>query len=159
MIFRRRYRNTDVPGLNTASLPDLIFTVLFFFMIVTNMRHDDVLVRYVEPDGTQLSKFKTRNLATNIYIGRKIIADEKVAGLQQQADSFLVQVDSRIMAPASITSYIIKKKQNVEPADWKKMVVNIRADKDAPMSLIREVKESLKKADALLVHYSANEKD
>ena len=28
----------EMPALNTSSLPDLIFTLLFFFMIVTTMR-------------------------------------------------------------------------------------------------------------------------
>ena len=44
MMFRRRSR--EVPGLNTSSLPDLIFSVLFFFMIVTHMRHVTVKVKY-----------------------------------------------------------------------------------------------------------------
>ena len=46
----------DVPGLNLASLPDLIFTVLFFFMIVTHMRDVNPKVRYEVPQGTELSK-------------------------------------------------------------------------------------------------------
>ena len=174
MIFRRRHRNTDVPGLNTASLPDLIFTVLFFFMIVTNMRHDEVMVRYTEPDGTHLSKFKAASTATNIYIGRKIaLAGETplageipqmgeisaAADGRQDSAAFVIQVDSRMMPAMAITSYIREKKKNMAPADAAKMVVNIRADKDVPMSMLRQVKESLKKADALIVHYSANEKD
>lgn len=51
---RFRRRNHDVPGLNLASMPDLIFTVLFFFMIVTHMRQTELKVRYVVPQGTEL---------------------------------------------------------------------------------------------------------
>ena len=51
-MIRRSKR--EMPGLNTASLPDLIFTVLFFFMIVTHMRTDVMKVRYQTPQGTEL---------------------------------------------------------------------------------------------------------
>ena len=54
-MFRRRLRH-DVPALNTASLPDLIFTVLFFFMIVTHMRQVTLKVQYQVPAGTELTK-------------------------------------------------------------------------------------------------------
>ena len=52
-MFRRREHT--VPGLNTASLPDLIFSVLFFFMIVTHMQKVAVKVQYRTPQGTELT--------------------------------------------------------------------------------------------------------
>ena len=42
-LFNKKKR--DIPNLNTAALPDLIFTVLFFFMIVTQLRDTEVKVR------------------------------------------------------------------------------------------------------------------
>ena len=66
-IFRRS--SHDMPGLNLASMPDLIFTVLFFFMIVTHMRHDDVKVRYQVPAGTEVQKLQQKSAVINIYIG------------------------------------------------------------------------------------------
>jgi len=53
-IYRRRKH--DIPELNTASLPDLIFTILFFFMLVTHMRKTTVKVKYQVPQGTELTK-------------------------------------------------------------------------------------------------------
>ena len=52
----KRQRPRTVPALNVASLPDLIFTVLFFFMIVTHMRDVDPKVQYNVPEGTELTK-------------------------------------------------------------------------------------------------------
>ena len=57
-MFRRT--SHELPGLNMASMPDLIFTVLFFFMIVTHMRHDDVRVRYEVPAGTEVQKMEQK---------------------------------------------------------------------------------------------------
>ena len=69
-MFRRR-RRQDVPALNTASLPDLIFTVLFFFMIVTHMRQVTLKVQYQVPAGTELTKLTKKSAVTYIYIGNR----------------------------------------------------------------------------------------
>ena len=153
MIFKKKNDNHRVPGLNTASLPDLIFTVLFFFMIVTNMRHDEVRVQVTEPDGKELSQLMRKNLATYIYIGRPF--DKTLA----TKDTFQIQVDNTYMSASDIIVYLQEKKKSMEATDAEKMVVNIKADKDVPMHIIKEVKESLKKSNTLIVHYSANEKD
>ena len=65
-IFRRS--SHEMPGLNLASMPDLIFTVLFFFMIVTHMRHDNVKVRYEVPAGTEVQKLQQKSAVINVYV-------------------------------------------------------------------------------------------
>ena len=67
-MFRRKRQN--VPSLNMASMPDLIFTVLFFFMIVTHMRSDEVKVRYEVPQGSEMKKLANKSSVVNIYIWR-----------------------------------------------------------------------------------------
>ena len=62
-MFNVKRREREVPGLNTAALPDLIFTVLFFFMIVTHMRQADVKVQYRVPEGTELSRLANKATA------------------------------------------------------------------------------------------------
>ena len=60
----------EMPELNTSSLPDLIFSVLFFFMMVTTMREVTLLVRIDRPTGTQLEKLARKSCTSFIYIGR-----------------------------------------------------------------------------------------
>lgn len=69
-MYRRRRHN--VPTLNMASMPDLIFTVLFFFMIVTHMRRDELRVRLEVPQGTEVQKLNNKAAVVNIYIGRLV---------------------------------------------------------------------------------------
>ena len=69
MIKFRKHTRRSVPMLNTASLPDLIFTVLFFFMIVTHMRNESVKVEYEKPQGTELTRLANKSSITNIHIG------------------------------------------------------------------------------------------
>lgn len=64
-IYRRRKH--DIPELNTASLPDLIFTILFFFMLVTHMRKTTVKVKYQVPQGTELTKLVKKSAISYIY--------------------------------------------------------------------------------------------
>ena len=70
MILRNRAGRT-VPVLNTASLPDLIFTVLFFFMVATHMRTVTLKVKYTVPQGTEVTRLTRKSAVTYIYIGRK----------------------------------------------------------------------------------------
>jgi hypothetical protein len=78
MNFHRR--SHEVPGLNTSSLPDLIFSVLFFFMIVTHMRHVTVKVKYQVPQGKELTRLTKKSAVSYIYIGRPTSAMGKVMG-------------------------------------------------------------------------------
>ena len=72
-----RTRRHNVPSLNMASMPDLIFTVLFFFMIVTHMRSDEVKVRYEVPQGKEMKKLANKSSVVNIYIGRQETGDRR----------------------------------------------------------------------------------
>ena len=69
-LIRRRHRN--MPSLNTASLPDLIFVVLFFFMIVTHMRTETLKVEYTVPEGTELTHPVKKSTVVHIHIGKPI---------------------------------------------------------------------------------------
>lgn len=64
-------REHEMPGLNTSSLPDLIFTVLFFFMIVTHMRQVTLKVDYRAPQGKQLTRLTKKSAVSYIYIGNQ----------------------------------------------------------------------------------------
>ena len=59
--FRQKQKH-EVPGLNLAAMPDLIFTVLFFFMIVTHMRDVKPMVRFTIPQGTEVEKARQAGL-------------------------------------------------------------------------------------------------
>ena len=58
----------EMPELNTSSLPDLIFSILFFFMIVTSMREVELKVEFKIPQGTELEKLERKSLVSNIYL-------------------------------------------------------------------------------------------
>lgn len=147
-MFRRREHT--VPGLNTASLPDLIFSVLFFFMIVTHMQKVTVKVQYRTPQGTELTRLTKKTAITYIYIG-------KVVGTMGQATHgrTMIQLNDKFGSPADVTDYVSQEKDKMSPEDQQQMTVSIKADRHTPMGIITDVKQALRQSKALKISYSA----
>ena len=141
-MFKRK--DHSVPGLNTASLPDLIFTVLFFFMIVTHMKENQMKVKYQVPEGTKLERLAKKSTISHIYIGKPY----KGGGITA------VQVNDKIVDVAENEDFIAAERKRMSPDDAKQMTVSIKADKKADMGVITDVKQSLRRANALKILYS-----
>lgn len=145
-MFRRRRHG--VPSLNMASMPDLIFTVLFFFMIVTHMRSDEVKVRVEVPQGTEVRKLAGKSAVVNIYIGRPFRSSDQEYSIQLNGD--IVSVDE---LPARIEEI----RAGMSPENADRMTVNLRADRHTPMGIIQDVKQALQQSFALKINYNATE--
>ena len=145
-----RHREHEVPGLNTSSLPDLIFTVLFFFMIVTHMRDVDLKVRYQVPQGTELKKQGHKGSIIYIYVGKKISAKED--------SEFFIQLNNEIATIADIKEFIEQEREKMNAEDRQRMTVSIKADRDVPMGIIADIKKELQLSSSLKINYSATEK-
>lgn len=143
-----------MPGLNTSALPDLIFTVLFFFMIVTHMRDVELLVHYDVPQGTEVQKMGHKPAVTHIYVGRPANVNSQV-----RPDTFCIQLNNRIATVDDIRAYVEEERERMSSEDRSRMVVSIKADRDVPMSLIAEIKQALQKSFALRINYAATEKN
>ena len=142
-LFRSR-RPGGVPSLNMASMPDLIFTVLFFFMIVTHMRSDEVKVRLEVPRGSEVQKLAARQSVVNIYLGRK-------------DGQWSVQLNGELVLPETIPARIEQLRAKMGPESAERLTVSLRADKQTPMGLVSDVKRALQKVYALRINYSATE--
>lgn len=140
-----------MPVLNTASLPDLIFTVLFFFMIVTHMRNENVKVKYQVPQGTELSRIAKKSAVTNIYIGKRV-------GEGSSDGNYFVQVNNEIMDISQISSYLKVIREDMTPEALPLATVSIKADRDVPMLIVTQVKQALREAKAYRISYSAERK-
>ena len=147
--FKRKQSNS-VPGLNLASMPDLIFTVLFFFMIVTHMRDVDPKVQYNVPQGTELTKEVNKNGLVYIFIGKPVDAQGNVV-----SDDVRIQMGNRYVTLAEIGNEIAKERSRLSEEDQQRLTVSIRADRDTEMGIINDVKQELRKAGALNINYSA----
>lgn len=150
---RFRRRQHEVPGLNLAAMPDLIFTVLFFFMIVTHMRDVKPLVRYDVPQGTELEKTARKSSVVYLFIGKPVDAQGRVVG-----DETRIQLNNRYVTIDQLPREIDKERALMSEDDRQHLVVSIRADRDTEMGVINDVKQALRKAGALNINYSATAK-
>lgn len=153
MSMFRRKRHV-VPGLNTSSLPDLIFSVLFFFMIVTHMQKVAVKVQYRTPQGTELTRLTKKTAVTYIYIGRPTSDLRKKFGGNTR-----IQLNDKFASPSDVADYVSAEKERMSPEDQQQMTVSIKADKGTKMEIINDVKQSLRQAKAYRINYSATDEE
>ena len=145
-------RHSTVPSLNVASMPDLIFTVLFFFMIVTHMRSDEVKVRLQVPAGSEVKKLPGHPAIVNIYIGKSGNKDT-----WEQKDSWLVQLNGDIVTAKEIPTRINEIRGKLSAENAERLTISLRADRHAPMGLVSDVKQALQQSYALKLNYNATE--
>ena len=151
--FSRNDSPADVPVLNTASLPDLIFTVLFFFMIVTHMREVSLKVHYEVPQGTEIQKLGHKAAIVEIYVGRP------TGDAAAQDDRFVIQLNNEVATVADISAFLDEERSRMTTEDLARMTVSIKADRDVPMGIISDIKQALQQDYALRINYSATEKN
>ena len=142
----RRKKHRSVPGLNMASMPDLIFTVLFFFMIVTHMRNETVKVKLQVPQGTEVTKSSNKFSTINIYIGRNNYGDTQI------------QVNDRVCSVEQVGMLVQNFKANLSEESQENLIINLRADRNTDMGIVNDLKRELRNVGALTIRYSATEK-
>lgn len=159
-MFMRR-RKHRMPGLNMSSMPDLIFTVLFFFMIVTNMREVQMKVEYQVPHGKELERLAKKSTVIYIHIGRPVTpaANAAVPAPADSAAAMCIQMNDKLVEVGDIAGLLIEERSQMAPEDAAAMTVCIKADKDTPMRIVNDVKQALREADVLNVVYFADNKD
>ena len=155
-------KHSEVPSLNVASMPDLIFTVLFFFMIVTHMRSDEVKVRLEVPAGSEVKKLAGHPAIVNIYIGK--VGPSTGSGTAKgngpstgSGTEWAVQLNGDIVSPKQIPARISEIRGKLSPENAERLTVSLRADRRAPMGIISDVKKALQQSYTLKINYSATE--
>lgn len=128
-----------MPEMNTSSLPDLIFTILFFFMMVTTMREVTLKVKFTIPQGTELTKLEKKSAVSYIYVGPP--TDQLRA---QMGSSTRIQLNDRFAEPPEVMDFVAaERKGMVNEAD---QIISIKADQKTPMGIITDIKEVLRKS-------------
>jgi len=138
------------PKISTASLPDIIFILLFFFMVVTVMKNADLKVEVNYPYATELQKLEKKSLVSYIYIGapQKRYQDKYGSAPRIQLnDSFKEIKDLKV--------FLEQEKSKLREAERGLMTASLRADKGVTMGIITDVKTELRKINQLKVNYSS----
>jgi len=138
------------PAISTASLPDIVFMLLFFFMVTTVMREVDLKVKISTPEATEIQKLKNKSLVTYIYIGEP--NDTKVYGTTSR-----IQLGDAYANVKEVGAYIETKRGEHDEAEVPLLVTSLKVDEDTKMGVVTEVKQELRKVSALKISYSTRE--
>jgi biopolymer transport protein ExbD len=147
MAVMKKKGKGGIPPISTASLPDVIFMILFFFMISTSMREIEVLVKTQLPNATEVSKLEKKQLVSYIYVGVPNDAKYGTAPLVQLNDSF--------RTPRDIQDFVASERDKLSEADRQALTMMLKADRNARMGIIAEIKQNLRIANALKISYAA----
>ena len=145
-----------MPELNTSSLPDLVFAFLFFIMMVTTIREVTPKVSFSDlPTATELTKLEEKSLVTFIYVGKPNKEYREMYG----SNSAIQLNDQVTQNPTAVYSYIKQAQTKIKDARRNLMQVSLKADKETKMNIISQIKEELRRADALNLSYSARKRN
>ena len=144
-----------MPELNTSSLPDLIFTVLFFFMMVTSMREVTVMVQVKTPTGgSEIEKLEKKSLVSHIYIGPPSKTFRATLGSAPR-----IQLNDVFAEPEGVREFVRSERESMFEKDRPLMKMSLKIDKGVQMGIVTDVKQELRKAKAQNIVYSAEKKD
>ncbi len=140
----------EIPAINTASLPDIVFMILMFFMVSTSMRQTDRMVNVKLPEATEAVKLERKDLSSYIYIGAPSLQYQKEYGTDSQ-----IQLNDSFRTTLDIRDFIASEREALSEVDREFMTVSLKIDEQTRMGIVTDVKQELRKCSALKIMYAA----
>ena len=143
-------RKKGIPAVNTAALPDIVFMLLFFFMVTTTMRETSLQIDTpVLPSATEVKKLEHKSLVSTIYIGK---AKDTKYGIGYNK----IQLNDKIASADQVPAFIINARTKVAENEIPFMTTSIKSDKQSSVGTIIDIRLKLRDVNALKVSYSTN---
>ncbi len=151
-----KFRKDDgkgLPPISTASLPDIVFMLLFFFMVSTTMREVTLNVNIKLPEATELSKLEKKSLVSYIYVGEPKKQFQTTFGVAPR-----IQLNDQWANVGDIQDYVIAEREARDEAEQKFMITSLKIDENTKMGIVTDIKQELRKSAALHINYSSRRK-
>lgn len=130
---KRAATKQDIP---TASLPDIVFMLLLFFMVTTTLREVDVLVQFTLPEAEAIEKIENKRLISYVWVGR----NENI------------QINDALVPLEDVQSLMYDKR-----VELPNVIVSLRVDRNSSMGIVTDIQQKLRKADTRRLNYSARQ--
>ncbi len=150
MAVMKKKGDKSLPPISTASLPDVIFMILFFFMVSTTMRDQELLVRYTLPQATEVAKLEKKSLVSYIHIGPPSMAMQSKFGTTPK-----IQLNDSYRTTQDILEFVASERDKLSEQDKAAMTVCLKADVNTLMGVVTDVKQELRRATAYKISYAA----
>ena len=138
-------KSGEVPAVSTASLPDIIFMLLFFFMTVTESKDSDLMVQNKLPVADQVQKLDKKDPVVYIYAGKPFGANAKI------------QVNDKFIDVSEVSHYILNYREGLREGLRDVFITALKVDADTNMGLVSDIREKLQDINALKLNYIVHE--
>ncbi len=147
-------KDGDIPAVNTASLPDIVFMLLFFFMTVTVMKDSSLMVENDLPFADQTQKLDKKDRVIYIYAGKPSERYQDTYGTAAK-----IQLNDKFADVSDVAAYVLAERASKRQELQNVLTTALKVDDDTNMGLISDIKQELRKVNALKINYTTREGD
>ncbi len=144
----KKKKSGELPAVSTASLPDIVFMLLFFFMVATVMRQNTLKIDNNLPFADQVEKLDKKDLVMYIYAGKPS------ENYKQYGTETRIQLNDDFADVSDIASFIAAERAAKREELVPFLTTALKVDSDANMGLIGDIKQELRKVNALKINYT-----
>jgi len=145
----KKKKSGELPAVNTASLPDIVFMLLFFFMVATVMRQNTLMIENKLPFADQVEKLDRKELVMYIYAGKPSERYQKTAGSEAR-----IQLNDKFASVSEIQKFIYAERETKREELIPYLTTALKVDVETNMGLVSDIKQELRKAEALKINYT-----
>lgn len=140
-------KKKELPAIQGSALPDIVFMLLFFFMVATVMRDQEMKVKVSLPTADQVEKLKDKSLVSYILIGPPL--DTASYGSEP-----LIQLNDQYAELVDIAPFIELKREETIEVKRKALITALKVDEDTKMGIVTDVKQELRHIQAFKINYN-----
>jgi biopolymer transport protein ExbD len=138
----------DIP---TAALPDIIFMLLFFFMVTTVLRESTIMVKQSIPKATQLRKLEQKKLVSYMYVGKPNDTEKFGSEPKIQANDAFIEIEG-------IIQFIEEEKSKLAEHEKDQITISIKVDDETKMGIVADIQEKMRDVNARKLMYAASKR-
>lgn len=146
----RKEGKKETPALSTASLPDIVFMLLFFFMVSTSMREVSLMVKLTLPEATEVTKLEKKSLVSYIYVGPPLKQFSALYGTEPR-----IQLNDVFKNLNDIRDFVASERDKLNEAEKAYLTISLKVDENTRMGIVTDLKQELRKASALKISYAS----
>jgi len=150
----KKKKGGEIPAVNTASLPDIVFMLLFFFMVATVIKEDNLLIENKLPQANQIEKLSKKKPVSYIYVGKPNLQNKRKYGTEAR-----IQLNDKLASAKDIAAFIAAERAPIPEDQIKYLTVAMKVDSEANMGVVSDIKQELRKVNALKINYTTRKGD
>mgnify|MGYP000150195421 CR=1 FL=1 len=145
----KKKKGGESPAINTASLPDIVFMLLFFFMVATVMRDSTLLIVNKLPAADQVEKLDKKDRVMYIYAGKP-----SSRYVDKYGSTARIQLNDKFATVSEVGAFILAERASKRQELHNVLTTALKVDSETKMGLIQDIKQELRKVSALKINYT-----